>query len=161
MLRELRIPRTIIAVIAGAALGLAGALMQSLNRNVLAEPGTLGANAVAAAGVVIGLTFFSTSSINIYIWFAFAGAGIASVLVHRLARSGETGVNPVGLVLAGAGLSIMVSSITTMLVLSSTDKVFTALRAWVTGPLDGRGRESLPAVGLSLLARVILCAYLA
>ncbi|EOA64670.1 hypothetical protein J433_07810 [Corynebacterium glutamicum MT] len=161
VLRELRIPRTIIAVVAGAALGLAGTLMQSLTRNALAEPGTLGVNAGAAAGVVIGLTFFSTSSINIYIWFAFIGAGIASVLVHRLGRSGETGVNPVRLVLAGAGLSIMVSSITTMLVLSSTDKVFTALRAWATGSLDGRGWESLPAVALSLLACVILCAYLA
>ncbi|BAU97200.1 iron-siderophore uptake ABC transporter transmembrane protein [Corynebacterium suranareeae] len=160
VLRELRIPRTIIAVVAGAALGLAGALMQSLTRNALAEPGTLGVNAGAAAGVVIGLSFFSTSSINIYIWFAFIGAGVASVLVHRLGRSGETGVNPVRLVLAGAGLSIMVSSITTMLVLSSTDRVFTALRAWATGSLDGRGWESLPAVSVSFLIGALICAYL-
>lgn len=161
VLRELRVPRTIIAVVAGAALGLAGALMQSLTRNALAEPGTLGVNAGAAAGVVLGLAFFGASSINVYIWYAFAGAGIASVLVHRLGRAGESGVNPVRLVLAGAGLSIMVSSLTTMIVLSSTDAVFNSLRSWATGSLDGRGWESLPAVTISLLAGIVLCLFLA
>lgn len=161
VLHELRVPRTIIAVVAGAALGLAGALMQSLTRNALAEPGTLGVNAGAAAGVVVGLSFFGASSINVYVWYAFVGAGIASVLVHRLGRAGESGVNPIRLVLAGAGLSIMVSSMTTMVVLSSTDDVFNSLRNWATGSLDGRGWESLPAVAISLAAGASLCLFLA
>lgn len=160
VLRELRIPRTIIAVVAGAALGLAGALMQSLTRNALAEPGTLGVNAGAAAGVVVGLSLLGAGSINVYIWFAFAGAGIASVLVHRLGRAGESGVNPVRLVLAGAGLSIMVSSLTTMIVLSSTDEVFNSLRNWATGSLDGRGWESLPATTSALIVGLVLCLFL-
>ena len=161
ILWELRIPRTIIAVVAGAALGLAGALMQSLTRNALAEPGTLGVNAGAAAGVVLGLSLIGAGTINAYIWYAFAGAGIASVLVHRLGRAGEVGVNPVRLVLAGAGLSIMVSSLTTMIVLSSTDDVFNSLRHWATGSLDGRGWESLPAVALSCAVGIGLCVFLA
>ncbi|MDN6795657.1 MAG: iron ABC transporter permease, partial [Propionibacterium sp.] len=79
VVRELRLPRTFIAVLAGAALGLAGALMQTLTRNALAEPGTLGVNSGAAAGVVIGLGLTGSSSVVVYVWFAFAGAALASL----------------------------------------------------------------------------------
>jgi iron complex transport system permease protein len=146
VIRLLRVPRTLLGLLAGAALGMAGALMQSLTRNALAEPGTLGVNAGAAAGVVVGLAFTGIGSISVYVWFAFAGAGIAALLVHRLGRAGDAGVNPVRLVLAGAGLSIMLSSLTTIVVLGSTDDVFDAFRNWVTGSLDGRGWESLPVL---------------
>lgn len=150
IVQELRIPRTILAVLSGACLGLAGALMQSLTRNALAEPGTLGVNAGAAAGVVIGLAVTGSGAITVYVWFAFAGAAIASLLVHRLGRASETGVNPVRLVLAGAGLSITLSSLTTMVTLSSTQQVFDAFRNWATGSLQGRGWEVLPVLAICL-----------
>ncbi len=157
IIRELRIPRTIIAILAGGCLGLAGALMQSLTRNALAEPGTLGVNAGAAAGVVIGLMMTGVSDIAVYVWFAFAGAGIASLLVHRLGRAGEAGVNPVRLVLAGASLSIMLSAVTDIVIVSQSDTVFDSFRNWATGSLQGRGWETLPVAGLCLTAGALLC----
>lgn len=160
IIHELRIPRTILAILAGACLGLAGALMQSLTRNALAEPGTLGVNAGAAAGVVIGLAMTGSGAITVYVWFAFAGAAIASALVHRLGRAGETGVNPVRLVLAGAGLSITLSSLTTMVTLSSTQQVFDAFRNWATGSLQGRGWDVLPVLGICLIAGAFISVFL-
>jgi iron complex transport system permease protein len=160
VIRLLRIPRTLLGLLAGAALGMAGALMQSLTRNALAEPGTLGVNAGASAGVVVGLAFTGIGSISVYVWFAFAGAGIAALLVHRLGRAGDAGVNPVRLVLAGAGLSIMLSSLTTIVVLGSTDDVFDAFRTWVTGSLDGRGWESLPVLAVCVGIGLVLCTVL-
>jgi iron complex transport system permease protein len=164
IIRESRIPRTLIGILAGAALGLAGALMQSLTRNALAEPGTLGVNAGAAAGVVLGLLFTGSGSILVYVWFAFIGAAVASLVVHRLGRAGESGVNPVRLVLAGAGLSISLSSLTTMMVLSGSQQVFDSFREWATGSLEGRGWDVVPLVavclGLGVLASMVLAGSL-
>lgn len=160
IIRELRLPRTLLAVTAGACLGLAGALMQSLTRNALAEPGTLGVNAGAAAGVVLGLAFSGGASIFVYVWFAFAGAGIAALIVHRLGRAGEQGVNPVRLVLAGAGLSVMVQSLTTIMVLADPEGLYDSFRSWMTGSLEGRGWESLPVVLTSLVVGAGLCLLL-
>lgn len=81
VVRELRIPRTMIALLAGLALGVAGAIMQAVTRNPLAEPGLLGINAGAAVAVVIGIAAFGLTSIAQYVWFAFAGAGLAGVAV--------------------------------------------------------------------------------
>ncbi len=156
VIRELRLPRTFLALLAGAALGLAGALMQSMTRNTLAEPGTLGVNAGAAAGVVLGLSITGSASITVYVWFAFVGAGVASLVVHRLGRAGESGVNPVRLVLAGAGLSITLSSLTTMVILSSAQTVFDSFRNWASGSLQGRGWDVLPVTIASLLVGFVL-----
>lgn len=156
VIRELRVPRTFLALLAGAALGSAGALMQSMTRNTLAEPGTLGVNAGAAAGVVVGFSVTGSASITVYVWFAFVGAGVASLVVHRLGRAGESGVNPVRLVLAGAGLSIMLSSLTTMVILSSAQTVFDSFRNWASGSLQGRGWDVLPVTAISLLVGFVL-----
>ncbi|MGO2633069.1 MAG: FecCD family ABC transporter permease [Galactobacter sp.] len=160
-IREGRVPRTLIAILAGAALGLGGALMQSLTRNALAEPGTLGVNAGAAAGVVLGLAFTGSGSILVYVWFAFVGAALAALIVHRLGRAGESGVNPVRLVLAGAGLSVSLSSLTTMMVLSSSQQVFDSFRSWATGSLQGRGWDVLPLLAVCLVIGVITSGFLA
>jgi len=158
---ELRVPRTLIAVLAGGCLGLAGALMQTLTRNALAEPGTLGVNSGAAAGVVVGLAITGAASVNVYVWFAFLGAGIASLVVHRLGRAGEAGVNPVRLVLAGAGLSVMLSSVTMVVILSSPQTVFDSFRNWATGSLQGRGWDSVPVAAGCLLIGIVLAGVLA
>ena len=156
-----RLPRTLIGVLAGAALGLAGALTQSLTRNALAEPGTLGVNAGAAVGVMIGLMATGGGSIAVYVWFAFAGAALASVLVHRLGRTRRSGVDPARLVLAGAALSIVLSALTRALILSTDATVYESFRGWTTGSLQGRGWESLPVVGLCLAVGLLISLALA
>ena len=161
VIRFSRLPRTLIGVLAGAALGLAGVLTQSLTRNALAEPGTLGVNAGAAVGVIIGLIATGGASIMVYVWFAFAGAALTPVLVHRLGRTGRSGVDPARLVLAGAALSVVLSALTRALILSADATVYESFRSWATGSLQGRGWESLPVVGTCLVVGLLISLALA
>ena len=101
MIRELRLPRTILGVLVGATLGLAGAVMQGVTRNPLADPGILGVNAGASLLVVVGISAFGVTSILGYVWFAFAGAAVASTVVYSVAALGREGATPVKLALAG------------------------------------------------------------
>ncbi len=101
IVRELRVPRTLLGLGVGGALGLAGAMMQGVTRNPLADPGLLGVDAGAALAVVIGIHTFGVTSLTGYVWFAFAGAGLASVVVYLLGSVGRGGATPVKLALAG------------------------------------------------------------
>lgn len=151
IIMELRVPRTLLALLVGAALGMAGALMQAMTRNPLAEPGLLGVNAGAAAAVAGAMAVFGYVHIGQYIWFAFAGAGAASALAYALGRANEAGTNPVRLVLAGAGLSTVLAALTTVILLNSPEAVYAAFRDWITGSLQGRGYEALPVATFSVL----------
>lgn len=155
-----RLPRAVIALCAGGCLGMAGALMQSLTRNALAEPGTLGINSGAAAGVVCAL-LVGNATIETYVWFSFAGSALAAVLVHRLGRAHEAGHNPVRLVLAGAGVSVTLGSFTTLGILAGPQSVFSGMRSWATGSLEGRGWDVVPILLVSLIAGALACLYLA
>jgi len=153
LVRELRLPRTFLAITVGAALGLAGALMQALTRNPLAEPGLLGVNAGAAFAVAIGLGFLNMRSPYQYMWLGFAGAAATSVLVYLLGRAHDAGTNPVRLVLAGAGLSVMLGAGTKIILIGGPDETITAYAAWASGSLQGRGYDVLPWVfGACLIA---------
>jgi len=155
LVRELRLPRTVLAVFVGAALGLAGALMQALTRNPLAEPGILGVNSGAAFAVAVGLGFFGANAPVQYMWFGFAGAGLAALVVYLLGRAHDAGANPVRLVLAGAGLSVMLGAATSVVLIAGTEEKFTAYAGWATGSLQGRGWDVLPWVaGACVLATV-------
>lgn len=156
-----RLPRAAIAVCGGGCLGIAGALMQSLTRNALAEPGTLGVNAGAAAGVAAGLLVVGGSGIAVYVWFAFAGAAVAALLVHRLGRARDAGQNSVRLVLAGAGISMTLGSFTTLAILAGPSDVFSGMRSWATGSLEGRDWSHLPVPAVALLLGAVACLYLA
>jgi hypothetical protein len=101
IIRDLRVPRTLIGLAAGMALGLAGALMQALTRNPLADPGILGINAGAAAAVVLAIRALGATSLTGYIWFAFAGASAAFVVGYLLGTRGRSGASPERLALAG------------------------------------------------------------
>ena len=105
IVHDLRIPRTILGLIVGTALGVGGALMQALTRNPLADPGLLGVNAGAAAAVVTATALLGIVSPLIYVWFAFAGAAIASVVVYGVGSAGRSGATPVRLALAGTAIS--------------------------------------------------------
>ncbi|MGC5412534.1 iron chelate uptake ABC transporter family permease subunit, partial [Streptomyces sp. DT225] len=96
-------PRTVLGLLVGAALGLAGAVMQALTRNPLAEPGILGVNAGASAAVVSAISFFGVTSLTGYVWFAFAGAALVSLAVYFL--GGSRSSTPVRLALAGTAVT--------------------------------------------------------
>src|SRR3954471_8992648 len=89
VVHDLRIPRTMLGLLVGAALGVAGALMQALTRNPLADPGLLGVHAGASAAVVAGIAFFGVTGVGGYVWFAFLGAGVAAVLVYVIGSAGR------------------------------------------------------------------------
>lgn len=150
-----RVPRTVIGLLAGAALGLAGAAMQGVARNPLADPGILGVNSGAALAVVLAIFVLGITSFTGYIWFAFLGAAAAALLVYAIASLGREGATPVKLALAGAALSAgMLSCLNAVLV--SSRQTFDTFRFWQVGSLTGRGWDViLPmipflAVGLVL-----------
>ncbi len=134
---ELRLPRTIIGILVGAALGLSGAVMQGVTRNPLADPGILGVNGGAALFVVIGITIFGVTSIVGYVWFAFAGAAAAAVVVYSISALGREGATPVKLALAGAALSAALAAVTTAFLLLD-QATFDQFRFWQVGALAGR-----------------------
>src|SRR5690606_3795537 len=98
----LRVPRTVAGILVGAALGLAGAVMQGVTRNPLADPGLLGVNAGAALAVVCAISIFGVGSALGYVWFAFVGAAVVAVGVYLIGSLGREGATPVKLALAGA-----------------------------------------------------------
>ena len=87
----LRVPRTLLALLAGAALGLSGAIMQGVTRNPLADPGILGVNSGAALAVVIGMAWFGMDSAAIYVWVAILGAAVTAVFVYAIGSLGRGG----------------------------------------------------------------------
>ncbi|QEW22302.1 Ferric enterobactin transport system permease protein FepD [Marinibacterium anthonyi] len=139
IVRELRVPRSLLAITAGAGLGLAGAVMQAVTRNPLAEPGLLGVNAGAAMAVVLGASAFGLTAITQYVWFGFLGAGLAGVAVFLLGRAHDSGTDPVRLVLAGAGLSIVLGAAVSLVILNAALDVLEIFRTWGAGSLEGRG----------------------
>jgi iron complex transport system permease protein len=153
---ELRVPRLITAVLAGAALGLAGAIMQAVTRNPLAEPGLLGINAGAAVAVVLGVTFLGLTRPTHYVWLAIFGAGLAGAAVFLLGRAHETGTNPVRLVLAGAGLSIVLIAITGIVILNAPPTAFDDFRHWAAGSVESASFEAATVLAVMITAGLIV-----
>lgn len=152
---EQRLPRTLLLVVVGAALGVAGALMQSLTRNPLADPGVLGVNAGASLGVVAAVTIWHATQVWSYLWFGFAGAAIAAFAVHRLASAGRRGPDPVRLALAGVAVSMAVSSWVQTILLADQD-AYNEFRFWAAGSVENRGYPVLQAISGFVLAGLVL-----
>jgi iron complex transport system permease protein len=127
VIRELRVPRTLIGIFAGAALGLSGAILQGVTRNPLADPGIMGINQGAATAIVFGIMVLGAQSVSTYVWFA----------VYGVASFGREGATPVKLALAGAAVTAVLSSITSAIVLTNVDAL-NELRFWQVGSLAGR-----------------------
>lgn len=134
IIHDLRIPRTLIGLLVGASLGLSGALMQALTLNPLAEPGLLGVNLGASTGVVIAIGFVGITSLNGYIWFAFAGAGITSVAVFLLGSTGRS-ANPERQVLAGVAITAVLGSFVYGVLVTNLE-TFNRFRFWDVGSLS-------------------------
>lgn len=160
LVRHLRIPRTLLAILVGCGLGTAGAVMQALTRNPLADPGILGVNAGAAAAIAVAIAFFGITSVIGYMWFGLAGAALAGIAVYLLGGLRQ-GTNPVRLVLAGAALSTVLLALTQLILVNTPDSVFDRYRHWIVGSLQGRGFDVLlPVTGLITLG-IILALILA
>ncbi|HWN27631.1 MAG TPA: iron ABC transporter permease [Actinomycetospora sp.] len=154
IVRELRVPRGLLALAVGAALGLAGAVMQGLSRNPLADPGLLGVNAGASAAVVVAIGVFGVGTVAGYVWFGLVGAAVAMVVVHVLGATGRSSGTPDRLVLAGAAITaVLIALVNAALVL--TPRVFDAFRFWNLGSLSGRRLDVLLAVGPFLAIGVV------
>jgi iron complex transport system permease protein len=158
IVHSLRVPRTLIGLLVGAALGLSGALMQGVTRNPLADPGILGVNGGAALFVVGGIYWFGLSSLTSYVWLAFVGAAAASVAVYLLGSLGREGATPVKLALAGAALTAMLGSLTTALLIGDVD-TFDQFRFWSVGSFAGRGPDIAKQVAPFILAGIVLAMF--
>lgn len=157
VIRSLRVPRTIIGVLAGAAFAVAGALMQSLTRNPLADPGLLGVNAGASLAVVLAVTVVGVATPSGYVWFALCGAVLAAGLVHLVGTRGRAGTTPTALALAGAALTAGLTSVITMIVVRD-QQAFSAYRFWVVGSLATRGPDAIVALAPFVAVGVVAAA---
>ncbi len=144
-----RIDRTLLGLAVGGALGLVGALMQGLTRNPLADPGILGVNAGASFAMVVAISAFGVSDLHTYVWYAFAGAAIAMLLVHAVASVGREGATPVKVAIAGAALTAAVSSWTSGVLLTDR-QTMESFRFWQVGTIGGRPSDVL-LIGLPFL----------
>lgn len=145
VVHDLRIPRAAVLVVVGVGLGLAGALMQSITRNPLADPGILGVNAGASLAVVVAVLVSGTAVIGFYVWFAFVGAALAAVVVYVLGAVGRAATTPGRLALAGVAVSAAIGSLVQTLILAD-QTVFNEFRFWAAGSAEGRGYSELLTV---------------
>jgi iron complex transport system permease protein len=146
---QARLDRTVLGLAVGAALGLAGALMQGLTRNPLADPGILGVNAGATFAMVVGMTVLGVGEMRGFLPLAFVGAAVAAALVHTIASLGRDGATPMKLAITGAALSAGLAGWTTGLLLADR-RTMESFRFWQVGTVAGRGRDVL-AAGLPFL----------
>ncbi len=152
----LRLPRTVLCVAVGAALGVGGALMQGHTRNPLADPGLLGVTAGASFAVVIGIFVFGVTSLSGYAWFSLAGAGLAAAAVFAIGSAGGR-PNPLSLVLAGTAVSALLLSLTQAIVLRDLDTL-DDFRFWNVGSASGRDFDVVLQVAPFIVVGLLLAA---
>jgi iron complex transport system permease protein len=154
VVRSLRVPRTLLGLLAGAALGVAGAVVQGHTRNPLADPGLLGVTAGAAFAVVLSIYAFGIGSATGHLWFAFGGALLASLLVFGLSSVGGRGGDPLTLALAGAAVTAFLGAMTSALVLMD-QTTLDGYRFWNVGSTAGRDTDVLWQVAPFLLVGLL------
>jgi iron complex transport system permease protein len=155
IITTVRLPRSLIAMAVGGALAVAGAITQGLTRNPLAAPDIVGINAGAALAVVAATFWFGSASATTYVWFAFLGGLMAAIVVYTLGRVGRGGLTPLKLILAGAALSYLLSSLTTGILILS-QRTLDEIRFWLAGSVAGRDLATLISVLPYLMAGLIL-----
>ncbi|WP_405392715.1 iron ABC transporter permease [Streptomyces sp. NBC_01102] len=159
IVQTVRVPRTVLAIVAGIALGVGGALIQGYTRNPIADTGLLGVNSGASFAVVSVIAVFGFTDPFQYVWFAFLGAAAAGVVVFGLASIGRGAGNPLTLALAGQGVTVFLAAMTTAVSLTDR-KSLNALRFWNAGSVDGVGFDIIWPVtvfiGAGLLPALIM-----
>ena len=153
VVHQTRLPRTLLGLLAGTALGLAGAVMQALTRNPLADPGLLGVNAGASAAVVTATALLGISSLGGYIWFALGGAALVSVLIYAIGGGGSS--TPARLALAGTAVNAALYSYVGAVELLDTDAL-DKMRFWTVGSIAGAEPGSVLRITPFILVGVLL-----
>lgn len=151
-----RIPRTVLALLVGAALGLSGAVMQGVTRNPLADPGILGVNMGASLAVVVGIAWFGMWTATGFIWTAVLGAGVTATFVYVIGSLGRGGATPLKLALAGAATSAAFASFISAVVLPRGD-IAGNVRSWQVGGVGGAGFDSIVQMLPFLAAGTVIC----
>jgi iron complex transport system permease protein len=155
IVETVRVPRTVLAIVAGVALGIAGALIQGYTRNPIADTGLLGVNTGASFAVVSVIAVFGFSNPFQYVWFAFLGAALAGVVVFGLASIGRGAGNPLTLALAGQAITVFLMAMTTAVALSNQASL-NALRFWNAGSVAGVGFDVIwPVTGFIVVGLVL------
>ncbi|WP_407078057.1 FecCD family ABC transporter permease [Streptomyces sp. NPDC126499] len=158
IVHDVRVPRTLLGLLVGLALGLAGAVMQGLTRNPLAEPGLLGVNAGAAAAVVSAIAFLGVTDTSAYVWFAFVGAAVVSVVVYVL--GGSRSATPVRLALAGTAATVaLYGYVNAVQLLDSA--ALDRLRFWTVGSLADANMDTVRRVAPFILVGAVLALLIA
>ncbi|MCD2113764.1 iron ABC transporter permease [Rhodococcus rhodochrous] len=151
-----RIPRTVLALLVGAALGLAGAVMQGVTRNPLADPGILGVNMGASLAVVIGMAWFGLWTQTSMIWIAIIGAAAAAVFVYTIGSLGRGGATPLKLALAGAATSAALASFVTAVILPRGD-IAGSVRSWQIGGVGGANFDAISQALPFFVVGFVIC----
>jgi iron complex transport system permease protein len=151
-----RVPRTVLGILVGAALGMAGTVMQGQTGNPLADPGLFGVSAGASLAVVLGVFVLHVNSMGLTLALSLTGAMVASVVVFGIAALGRDLASPVPLAIAGTAVSALLGAVTSFLVLNDAETL-EAYRIWVVGSLSGRSLNDVAPV-LVLLAAGLACA---
>lgn len=151
-----RVPRTLLAVVVGAALGVSGTVMQGVTRNPLADPGILGVNMGASLAVVTAIAHFGLASASGYIWVAMTGAALTAGFVYTVGSLGRGGATPLKLALAGAAISAALASLVSAVVLPRND-ISDTFRLWQIGGVGGASYSQLGSVVPFLAAGFLLC----
>ncbi|MEE4586331.1 FecCD family ABC transporter permease [Streptomyces antimycoticus] len=155
IVRTVRMPRTVLAIVAGIALGVGGALIQGYTRNPIADTGLLGVNSGASFAVVSVIAVFGFADPFQYVWFAFLGAAGSGVVVFGLASIGRGAGNPLTLALAGQGITVFLAAMTTAVALSDQASL-NALRFWNAGSVAGVGFDVIWPVALFVAVGLVL-----
>ncbi len=153
---EKRVPRTLLALLVGAALGVSGAVLQGVTRNPLADPWILGVTPGASLAVVSGIAFFGLASPASYIWVAIGGAAVAALFVYAVGSMGRGGATPLKLALAGAASTAAFTSLISAILLPRID-VMTQFRFWQIGGVGGAGWAKLSQVLPFLVVGALVC----
>ncbi|MGW3729486.1 FecCD family ABC transporter permease [Streptomyces sp. NPDC000851] len=155
IVQTVRVPRTVLAIVAGIALGVGGALIQGYTRNPIADTGLLGVNSGASFAVVSVIAVFGFDNPFQYVWFAFLGATVAGVVVFGLASIGRGAGNPLTLALAGQGVTVFLAAMTTAVALSDKESL-NALRFWNAGSVAGVGFDVIWPVTAFIAVGLVL-----
>ena len=154
-----RIPRTVFGILAGGALGISGALMQSITRNPIADPSILGVNTGASLFVVAGIAFFNITVAYQYIWLGITGAGVTAVFVYSVASMGKDGATPLKLALSSSAVSIVLGSLVSTIMLPN-NRVMEAFRFWQVGSIGSATWENIMLISPFLIVGFIISMFI-
>ena len=154
-----RIPRTVFGILAGGALGISGALMQSITRHPISDPSILGVNTGASLFVVAGIAFFNITVAYQYIWLGITGAGVTAVFVYSVASMGKDGATPLKLALSGSAVSIVLGSLVSTIMLPN-NRVMEAFRFWQVGSIGSATWENIMLISPFLIVGFIISMFI-